>query len=82
MKKQYINLFAILGDKGNLGLVDYLKATDDDTLKKLSSYYLSTSKVKNRDETIKNILGLIERTMNIGWVFDDSEKISLVSLYK
>lgn len=82
MKKQNINLFAILGDKGASGLVSYLKDSNDDELKRISSQYLNTSKVKNRDETIKNILGIIERTMNIGCVFNSQRKLELVSLYE
>lgn len=82
MKKNYINLFDVLLEKGDLGLVEYLKNSSEEDLKSISRYYSVPRKIKDRDKIIIEVLGVLERTLNIGYVFDDSKKTELVKLYK
>ena len=80
---KHINLFAILGDEGAYGLINYLKSSDDKTLKILAYQYSVNPSVKDKEGIIKGVLSKVERTMNIGYVFTDSKsKLELVKLYK
>lgn len=80
--RKYINLFKILGDSGREGLFNYLKNVDDDTLKILKNQYSIERKYKERDDIIQNILLVLERTLNIGHVFNDKGKVELARFYK
>lgn len=81
MRKR-INLFEVMLEKGNLGLIDYLENTTEEELKLISREYSVPKKIKDKSEIIVEVLGVLERTLNIGYVFDDSKKVELVKLYK
>lgn len=80
---KHINLFEILGNEGEFGLINYLKSSDDEHLKILAYQYSVNPSIKDREGIIKGVLSKVERTMNIGWVFRASgNKMELVKLYK
>ena len=80
---KHINLFEILGNEGEFGLINYLKSSDDENLKILAYQYSVNPSIKDREGIIKGVLSKVERTMNIGWVFRDSgSEMELVKLYK
>lgn len=81
MRKR-INLFEVMLEKGDLGLIDYLENTTEEELKLISREYSVPKKIKDKSEIIVEVLGVLERTLNIGYVFDDSKKVELVKLYK
>lgn len=83
MYMKHIDLFAILGNEGGYGLINYLQSRTDKELKILANQYSVEKSVKAKDEIIKGILFTVERTMNIGYVFTKNQlKLNLVDLYK
>lgn len=82
MKKQ-VNLFEILGERGEYGLIQYLKQATETEVKSIRRQYVFKKGVTDRDEIIREALKTMEKSLNIGYVFRENQtQYRLVALYK
>ena len=81
--RRKINLFEILCERGDLGLVQYLKEVGDDDLQYLKREYVTNKKMTDRKQITIEILRKMEKTLNTGYVFNDDLPMHyLVDLYE